>query len=152
MPKRPVLTQKMKDFCHAYVETSDAIEAYLRVYDTNNRGTASQESNKLLRRDDVADYIAKLNQPLVNKINNEREKKRQLLWKAIERCDKKEDEAGMARYLDILNKMDAEYVNINRNIDDSAEKLSQLNNDQLRQLLGETTEQTEYTEPTIPLQ
>jgi predicted N-acyltransferase len=100
---------------------------------------ARQEGSRLLHRDDVTAYLNKINQPIVNKITNEREKKRNILWTRIEKCIEKEDEGAIARYMDILNKMDAEYVNINRNIDDSSEKLSALSTDQLKQLLNEPT-------------
>ena len=134
------LSAKMKAFCYAYVRTNNATQAYLEAYDTTNEYTAGQEGSKLLKREDITEFLAELNRPIVNKINNERERKRQLIWKAINRCDAKEDEAGMARYLDILNKMDSEYVNINRNIDDSTEKLSDLDTEQLKQLLEQPTE------------
>jgi phage terminase small subunit len=133
------LTQKMKDFCYAYARTSSATEAYLEAYNTTNRSVAGQEGCLLLQRDDVTAFLKEINQPTINKIVNEREKKRQLLWKAIERCEKKEDEARMARFMDILNKMDAEYVNINRNIDDTGEKLSALDTEQLKALLETPT-------------
>lgn len=132
------ISKKMEAFCYAYMRCNNGTQAYLEAYDTDNIDTARKESCRLLKRDDITAFLAELNKPLVNKITNEREKKRQLIWKAIDRCDKKEDEAGMARYLDILNKMDAEYVNINRNIDDSAEKLSSLDTEQLKQLLEDT--------------
>lgn len=145
------ISQKMKAFCHAYIETQDGSQAYLRAYDTDNLDTARQESSRLLKRDDITAYINELNQPIINKITNEREKKRSIIWKRIEKCIAKEDETAIARYMDILNKMDAEYVNINRNIDDSDKQLSNLNTEQLKQLLAgssEPTVQTEQTEQT----
>lgn len=135
------LTEKMKKFCYAYSRTGNATEAYLEAYDTTNKIIARNEGSLLLQRDDITAFLKEIDKPIVNKITNEREKKRQLLWKAIERCDAKEDEAGMARYLDILNKMDSEYVNINRNIDDSTEKLSGLTIEQLKELTGESAAQ-----------
>lgn len=135
------LSPKMKAFCYAYLRLNSGTKAYLEAYDTTSESIAAQESSKLLRRDDITEFLNDLNKPIVNKITNEREKKRQLIWKAIDRCDKKEDEAGMARYLDILNKMDAEYVNINRNIDDTSEKLSDLSTEQLQQLLRKPAEE-----------
>jgi phage terminase small subunit len=140
------ISQKMKNFCHEYALTGDATHAYLSAYNTTNRITAGQEASRLLQRDDITEYMKKLNQPTINKITNDREKKRQILWKGIERCIAKEDESGAARYMDILNKMDSEYVNINRTIDNSTEKLSSLNIDQLKDLIGDTTENTETTE------
>lgn len=135
------ISQKMKDFCHSYLESGNVTKAYLSAYDTTNEAIAAVEGSKLLRRDDIREYIEKLNQPTVNRIISDREKKRNILWKGIERCIAKEDESGAARYMDILNKMDAEYVNINRNIDDTGEKLSNLTNDQLKALLAKPTEE-----------
>jgi phage terminase small subunit len=137
------LSQKMKNFCHAYAQHGNASQAYFEAYDCHNEYTAYKEGHLLLKRDDITEYLEKINRPTVNKITNEREKKRKLLWKAIERCDAKEDESGLARYMDILNKMDAEYVNINRNIDDSSEKLSGLEMEQLIEILGNNTAQNE---------
>lgn len=129
------LSAKMKAFCHAYMIYNDGTKAYLEAYDTENVTTAQQESSRLLRRDDITAYLNELNRPIVNRITNEREKKRSMIWKAIERCEKKEDEAGQARWMDILNKMDAEYININRNVDDTSEKLAGLDIDQLKAFL-----------------
>ena len=129
------LSQKMKNFCHAYVRTGNATQAYLEAYDTTNEQIAGQEGSQLLKRDDITEYINEINRPTVNKINNERERKRNIIWKRIERSIEKEDETAIARYMDILNKMDAEYVNVNRNIDDSGDKLAGLDTAQLRQLL-----------------
>ena len=131
------LTAKMKNFCHAYARCGNATQAYLEAYDTTNEKIAGVEGSILLKRDDITEYLNEINKPTVNKIINEREKKRNILWRRIEKCIEKEDENAIARYMDILNKMDAEYVNINRNIDDSTEKLSGLDITQLKALLDE---------------
>ena len=135
MPKTNGLTQKMKNFCYEYMASGNATHAYLAAYDTKNEVIARRESCELLKRDDITEFIAQLNKPIVNRITNEREKKRKIIWDRIERSIEKEDETAIARYMDILNKMDAEYVNINRNIDDSAEKLATLDTEQLKELL-----------------
>ena len=135
MPKPNFLTQKMKLFCYAYARTGNATQAYLDVYSTEDRRVASNEASNLLRRGDITAFLKEINEPTVNLITNEREKKRKIIWDRIEICLEKGDETAIARYMDILNKMDAEYVNINRNIDDSAEKLSTLTNDQLKELV-----------------
>lgn len=130
------LSQKMKNFCYKYLECGNATEAYLSAYDTTNEKVASRESSVLLRRDDITAFINEINRPTVNKITNERERKRRILWERIERCIEKEDESAVARYMDILNKMDSEYVNINRNVEDSAESLVALSDEQLKELLN----------------
>lgn len=143
MPRVKGLTKKMKDFCYAYAKGGNATEAYLEAYDTTNRSIAGVEGHKLLQRDDVTEFLRELDKPIVNKITNEREKKRNILWKGIERCIAKGDESGAARYMDILNKMDAEYVNINRNIDDPIEKLSTLSTEQIMDIVNANN--TEHT-------
>ena len=65
---------------------------------------------------------------------SEREKKRTLIWEGIERCIAKEDENGVARYMDILNKMDSEYININRNIEDKGSDIANLDIEALKKL------------------
>lgn len=140
MAKANGLTQKMKNFCHAYARTSNATDAYMEAYDTQSRENALRQGSKLLQREDITEYLAKINQPTINQITNEREKKRQIIWQRIEICVEKGDETAIARYMDILNKMDAEYVNINRNIDDSTEKLSGLDIEQLKAIIDEPTE------------
>lgn len=132
------LSQKMKNFCHAYMEHGNATQAYLDAYNTTNLNTAQVESSKLLQRDDIREYMERLNSPVSNKIINERQKKRSLIWRRIQICEQRDDDAALARYMDILNKMDAEYVSINRNVDDTAESLAKLDTEQLKQLLDDT--------------
>lgn len=108
------LTEKQKNFCREYVNNKgNGIEAYLFAYDSNSKTAASIESSKLLRRDDITEYIAALNKPLENRIQNEREKKRTWLWSMIDNPNV--SESDRLRAMDILNKMDSEYINITRN-------------------------------------
>lgn len=137
------ISQKMKNFCYEYMKTGNATRAYLTAYDTDNLNTAQVESSKLLKRDDITEFLNSINRPTVNKINNERQRKRTIIWNRIERSIEKEDEAAIARYMDILNKMDAEYVNINRNVDDTSETLANLDNEQLKALLETNTAPSE---------
>lgn len=134
------LTAKMRFFCNEYMKSFDKVEAYMAAYDTTDRKIANTEACKLLKRDDITAYLAELNKPLANTIANEREKKRRILWKRIERSIEKEDETAIARYMDILNKMDLEYININRNIDDTGKELAQLDTDKLKEILEVTSE------------
>ena len=141
MPKlKNGISQKMKNFCYEYMLTQNATQAYLAAYDTTNETTAAQEGCKLLQRDDITEFLKELNRPMVNKITNEREKKRKIIWERIELCRERDEDAAIARYMDILNKMDAEYVNINRNVEDSSESLANLDNAQLKALLDTSTE------------
>ena len=124
----------MKRFCRAYFANGgNGTEAYLEAYDTTNRVTASRESHDLLKRKDINEYIRTLNIPQENKAISEREKKRKWLWHMIEAA---ESENARLMAMNILNKMDSEYVNINRNIEDSSAEIISLDNDTLSKLIG----------------
>ena len=122
----------MKAFCREYVSNGgNGTQAYLTAYDSKNPQVAANESNKLLYRDDITEYIKSLNKPLENRITSEREKKRRILWDFIENNNVSDNDRLKA--LDLLNKMDSEYVNINRNIEQKAD-ISTLDADTLKKL------------------
>lgn len=134
MPKKNGLTEKQKAFCREYVRNcGNGTQAYLTAYDGKSETAASIESSKLLRRDDITEYIQALNKPMENRIQSEREKKRQFLWNMIE--DTNVSESDRLRAMDILNKMDAEYININKNIEDRPATITQLDTDTLEKLI-----------------
>ena len=129
------LTEKMKRFCREYVTNGgNGTQAYLTAYDSKSETSASIEASKLLRRDDITEYINALNKPTENRIANEREKKRNLLWEFIN--DTNRDDSTRLKALDLLNRMDAEYININRNIDDKKPEISGLSMEALTRLAG----------------
>lgn len=127
------LTEKQKAFCREYFSNrGNGTQAYLTAYDGNSEVAASIESSKLLARDDIQEYLHALNKPLETKARSEREKKRSICWERIEYCTSIGDDAGAARWMDILNKMDSEYININRNIQDDQTAISNLDTNTLR--------------------
>ena len=129
------LTEKQKNFCREYFSNGgNATKAYLTAYNSNSEVSAAQEGYRLLQDDRIRAYIHSLNAPLEKRAISEREKKRTLIWEGIERCIAKEDENGVARYMDILNKMDSEYVNINRNIEDKGTDIANLDLEALKKL------------------
>ena len=131
------LTEKMKHFAREYYANGgNGTEAYLAAYDTTSKTTAYQESCKLLKREDINHYIKALNIPYENKAISERQKKREIIWNRINACIDLGDDTAIARYMDILNKMDAEYININKNIDENKENISQLDTDSLKKLVS----------------
>lgn len=126
------LTIKQQNFCHEYVKNGgNGIEAYLAAYDTNSRKAANVESCKLLQRDDITEYLQALYKPSKNKAINERQKKRQWLWDVIN--DPTTDKSDQLRAMDILNKMDQEYVNITRT-EDNKPDISHIDTDKLIKL------------------
>lgn len=134
-----LLTPKQEKFCRCIVSGMSAKDSYVESYDSKSERTAYNEGNKLLMRDDITERIKELSIPVKNHAQNvavsEREKKRAIIWEEIEHAREQQDHTAIARYMDILNKMDAEYININRNIDDTHEKLDTLDIDTLRTLV-----------------
>jgi phage terminase small subunit len=129
------LTEKMKSFCREYFSNGgNATQAYLFAYNSDSEVAAANEGSLLLQRDDIQEYLCSLNKPLEEKAISERERKRALLWERIDYCIKTNNDNAVARYMDILNKMDSEYININRNIEDNGTQLEGLTIDQLKKL------------------
>ena len=129
-----MLTEKQKNFCREYVRNNgNGTQAYLHAYNSKSESAASIESSKLLRRDDITQYISTLNKPMENRIQNEREKKRTFLWDMINNVNV--SESDRLRALDILNKMDAEYVNINKNINEDKTEINNLDTNTLLRLV-----------------
>lgn len=129
------LTEKQKNFCREYFSNGgNGTQAYLTAYDSNSEVSASREAYKLLKEDEIQEFLQALNKPLNDVAISEREKKRALIWQRIEYCIATNDDNAVARYMDILNKMDAEYVNINRNIEDKPTEIVKLDTDTLRKL------------------
>ena len=133
------LTPKQEKFCQCIVSGMSGKDSYLTAYDCNSDRIAYNESNVLLQRDDITERIKELRIPLqnhaVNTAINEREKKKALIWQRIEYCMSIDDDAAVARYMDILNKMDSEYINVNRNITDQNDDIKELDTDNLIKLV-----------------
>ena len=122
----------MKAFCREYVSNGgNGTKAYLTAYDGKNPQVAANESNKLLYRDDITEYIKSINKPLENRITSEREKKRRILWDFIQ--SNTVSDSDRLKAMDLLNKMDAEYININRNIEQKTD-ISTLDAETLKKL------------------
>lgn len=128
------LTEKMKAFCREYISNGgNGTQAYLVAYNSNSEVSAAREANKLLYRDDITEYLKTLNKPLENKITNEREKKRSILWEFIN--DPNKDDSDRLRAMDLLNKMDAEYININKNIEERTHDIQNVDTTTLLRLV-----------------
>ena len=125
------LTEKMKAFAREYYNNGgNGTEAYLVAYNTDSRTTAQRESSLLLKRADINEYIKALNIPNENKAISEREKKRAVLWEIINTGDNNDK----CRAMDILNKMDAEYINVNVNKNDPSVDLNNIDISTLKTL------------------
>lgn len=135
-----LLTPKQEKFCRCIVSGMSAKDSYMESYNSKSESAAMVEGMKLLKREDVTERIKQLSQPIETlaqtKALSEREKKRAIIWERIQYCIDTGNDNAIARYMDILNKMDSEYININRNIDDTTEKLDHLDVDALKTLVN----------------
>ena len=130
------LTEKQKAFCREYVANGgNGTEAYLTAYDSQNRTVASNEASKLLKREDITEYLVTLNAPTEAKAKSEREKKRRILWDGIEQCKRDGNHSGVARYMELLCKMDGDFTDIMKPTDEKTADIINLDTDTLLKLV-----------------
>ena len=91
-------------------------DAYSTAYDSSGSNqNAYNESSMLLEREEIQARLKVLRKPLEEHVRttiiSEREKKRAWLWNMIENAA---NDSDRIRAMDILNKMDSEYINIQR--------------------------------------
>lgn len=126
-----MLTNKQMKFCEEYIRNGgNGTQAYLAAYDCNNPNSAKVEACRMLDRDDIQQQLERLRKPVEKairrKIINEREYKKKLIQERIDECVARGDDAAIARYIEIWNKMDGEYVNITKDITDSEANIKEL--------------------------
>ena len=107
-------------------------DAYITAYNSSGSDqNAYNESSKLLAREDIQERLKVLRKPLEEHVRttiiSEREKKRAWLWNMIENAT---NDSDRIRAMDILNKMDSEYVNIQR-IEKEETPISELDTNKL---------------------
>lgn len=132
-----MLTPKQEKFCQCIVSGMSAKDSYINSYDTKaTEQVIYNEAMKLLKREDITQRIEELRKPLENHAQTvaltDREKKRAFLWSVIE--DSTESMSDKLRAMDILNKMDSEYISINKTIEEKTE-ISNLDTDTLIKLV-----------------
>lgn len=135
-----MLTVKQMQFCEEYLKNGgNATEAYMTAYNSESKKSAMIEASRMLKREDIQDYLMKLRKPVEKavkrKILNEREYKKNLIQERINECIARDDDAAIARYIEIWNKMDGEYINTNKDGDDTSEMLISMDTTALLQLV-----------------
>ena len=130
-----MLTAKQEAFCKCIISGMSGKDAYITAY--NSKGcdqNAYNESSKLLAREDIQERLKVLRKPLEEHVRttiiSEREKKRAWLWNMIENAA---NDSDRIRAMDILNKMDSEYINIQR-IEKDETPIQELDTDKLIEL------------------
>lgn len=133
------LTPKQEKFCQCVVSGMSYKDSYLSAYNWNGSDKgALEESARMAVREDIQERIRELQKPIVTAIKadavNEYDRIKTLCWERITECQANGDDTAIARYMDILNKMLGNYVNINRNIEDKQADIIQLDTDTLKKL------------------
>lgn len=126
------LTLKQQRFCEAYILSGDVVEAYMTAYDSNSPKSACVEGNKLLKNPKIQDYLLELQKPAKIKAFKERDRKRAKLWGIIDNPES--SNSDICRAMDILNKLDGEYINVNHNVEEQATDISGLDLETLKQI------------------
>jgi phage terminase small subunit len=107
------LTPKQEKFCECIVSGMTGKDSYLTAYDCTSDRVALNESNVLLKRDDITERIKELRKPVLNHAQNtaisETERIKRILWEEIENARTQQDHAAVARYADQLNKLNGAY-------------------------------------------
>ena len=116
------LTYKQAAFCREYVSNGgNATQAYIAAYDTTNTDTANTEGWQLLLLPQVKAEIDRLVKPCEPAAMSERERVKDKLWGIIN--DPGEKTENICRAMDILNRMNAEYIQRTENTTESTVKL-----------------------------
>lgn len=134
-----MLTFKQEQFCRNIVNGMSKQEAYKAAYNSNGKpSTESVEANKLLLREDIQKYIKTLKKPIEKAIQttafNEREKVKSILWDRLQKAIDREDDQTIIKITDQINRMNSEYINVNRNIDENKVDINNLDIDTLKKL------------------
>ena len=132
-----MLTDKQNKFCVGIAQGLTGKDAYKSAYNTNaSDNTIYKEVTKLLDREDIQQRVTELRKPLEIKALSEtisdRERIKSMLWEFVE--DPSLSPETRMKASDQINKMNAEYININKNIDGQANNLVELDTDMLRKL------------------
>ena len=117
-------------------------DAYKQAFavKSDNRASIDSAASRLRKNEEFCRYMEDLQKSKIEKfkftnfLNDE--KKRELINERIDACRLRNDDTSIARYLDILNKMDGVYVNITKNIEEEKNEIMTLSNDELKQLIN----------------
>ena len=133
------LTPKQERFCQCIVSGMSGKDSYLTAYNGNSERAAMIESTKLLAREDINERLKELRKPIEalaqSQAITEREEVKALLLSFI-RDESLSPETRM-KASDQLNKMNAEYINVNRNIDTTDSSIDALDVETLKKLAGD---------------
>lgn len=150
MPKtsRPNgLSYKEQVFADAIISGKSNYDAFIEAYkpgDNVKRSSIDTMAYIVKNRDHVQRYLKTINDRVENRkkagLTMGIEDRKQIIYDRIIACVEKGDDAAVARYMDLLNKMEQSYVNINKNIDEKDTSISALSTAELKKLINSSTD------------
>lgn len=103
------MTERQEKFCREFIKTGNATKAYKRAgYDTSKNGATRANASRLLTYDSVQKRLEELRQKAENKEILSASQIRALLTNIA--TDKESSKLEVMKALDILNKMNGEYI------------------------------------------
>lgn len=137
------LTPKQEKFCQCIVSGMTAKDSYLTAYDTKCKPqVAMNEGSKLMLREDVQKRIEDMRKPLeraaVGQAQSERDRIKQILWDRLKKAIDREDDTTIVKITDQINRMNAEYINTTKVIEDKKSNIDDLDTETLQKLADGT--------------
>jgi phage terminase small subunit len=133
------LTPKQEKFCQCIVSGMSGKDSYLAAYDCSSDRVALNESNVLLKRDDITERIQEIRKPVLNHAVNtaisETERIKAILWEELENARTQQDHTAIARYTDQINKLNNAYKD-NNIVEDNNNDIGSLDTTKLLRIVG----------------
>lgn len=153
------LTEKQKAFCMGILEGKTQYQAYVDAFDTmtTNRQTIDTKAYQLLQMEKIQNYLSDMREKLQERVEWRQqykdllsiEDRKRIITDRIKVCTERGDDAAIARYMELLNKMDGVYINITKDITDKDTAISELSTDELKALIDSDTTDNSVS---VPLQ
>lgn len=148
MPKIPdgELTFKERMFADGILEGKTQYQSFIDAYDvkTKKRSSIDCMASNIKNKERVKNYIESVKKRVEMRkkygLSLDIEDRKELIYERINACMEKGDDTSVARYMDLLNKMEQSYVNINKNIDEKDTNISALSTDELKKLVNSNTD------------
>lgn len=133
------VTPKQMRFCEEYLKNGgNGTQAYLAAYDSNSPMSAGIEASRLLKQENIQKYLEHLRKPVEQavkrKMIRDKKAKIELIQERIAECVERGDDAAIARYLELWNKMDGTYSNASGDAADTDTDIAGLDTATLRLL------------------
>lgn len=151
------LTEKEKAFALGIIDGKTQSQSYIDAYcpKTENMNTigvmACRVANKPHVKQFISEYKEKIERQKMARTQVSIEDRKNIIFDRIQACIARGDDAAVARYVDILNRMDGVYVNLSKDLTENDNKLATLSTAELKKILQETDQpkQTSNKQPSV---